>query len=223
MLRVKIDAINFNKTMNSVVQYGYGFLDGVDMNRIVFNRFLGGFAAEALGNYIDSNARMNPESLHHVYEWNRVGDERARLFDFNVNATKYSITFTGKFLLSKSVSENSTEPFVNKAEIMENRIAITVSPKNSTVLAFENNGEMVFTPNSVYIAHPGGDAVAHSFGRVVDSFFYEYFTTSFLYPILQDLKTADEFVRNFGSAKTGGRIAGVAAGRKYFSLYGGIG
>ena len=33
------------------------------------------------GEYIDSLARSRPKSLHHVYEWKRVGSKSARLFD----------------------------------------------------------------------------------------------------------------------------------------------
>ena len=36
------------------------------------------------GNYVDSQARVNPKSLHHVYEWKKVGVPSARLFDLKV-------------------------------------------------------------------------------------------------------------------------------------------
>ena len=32
------------------------------------------------GNYIDSQARTKPKTLHHVYEWNKVGNKSGRLF-----------------------------------------------------------------------------------------------------------------------------------------------
>ena len=35
------------------------------------------------GNYIDALARSKPKSLHHVYEWKKVGNKNARLFKLN--------------------------------------------------------------------------------------------------------------------------------------------
>ena len=209
-----------NKKLNNVVQYSNGFFEGVEMERIHFNRILGGYTAEALGYYIDSKARSNPDSLHHIYEWNRVGDKGARLFSFNVNATKSNISFSGKFMPSKSISENSSQPFTNKAEIMENKIAITIEPKNSDVLVFEDDGELVFTASSVYIANPGGDKVAGSFGAVVDEFFSVYFTNSVLAPVVKDLENIREFTDKFSQGSKSGRSVGVSAGRKYMTIKG---
>ena len=36
------------------------------------------------GEYIDALARTRPKSLHHVYEWKRVGNKTARLFKLNL-------------------------------------------------------------------------------------------------------------------------------------------
>lgn len=205
------------KTLNDTVNYSRGFLDGIEMNRLQFNRILGGYTAEALGEYIDSKARMNPKSLHHVYEWNQTGNKGSRLFRINVKALVNSITFEGNFLQSSSETD-SGHVFSNKAEVMENKISVIVTPKISPVLVFEDDGETIFTPNSVYIANPGGDEVAGSFGRVVDEFFESYFTASILSGILADLQTPDEFSRYF--TQGAGRSAGVRAGRKYFNVKG---
>lgn len=218
MIRTRFDIAELNKTLNNVSQYSFGFLNGIEMEQINFNRILGGYTAESLGYYIDSKARSNPSSLHHVYEWNRVGDMGARLFDFNVNATKYNISFLGKFKQSKSISETSKEPFPNKAEVMENKIAITVRPRSSDVLVFEDEGETVFTTSSIYIANPGGDAVAGSFGSVVEEFFYAYFTNSVLGPIMKDLENLRDFSDNFYQGSKTGKSAGVVAGRKYMRI-----
>lgn len=217
MIKVKMNNSMLSETLENVVGYSNGFLDGINLNRLEFNRVLGGYTAEALGNYIDSKARMNSDSLHHVYEWGKVGSQSARLFRFNVKASVGSINFDGKFLPSKSQS-SSGQVFSNKAEVMENRISVTVSPRISPVLVFEDDDELVFTPNSVFIENPGGDAVAGSFGRAVDEFFNSYFRMSVLSEILKDLSTPDEFSRYFSQGSKGGRSAGVSAGRKYFSI-----
>lgn len=220
MIRASVDAKELMNTLNNVTNYSKGFLHGAELNKLEFNRILGGYTAEALKQYIDSKARMNPESLHHVYEWDSVGNPTSRLFDFNVTTKLNSISFSGKFLPSRTPSPNSDDVFSNKAEVMENKIAITIEPRNSDILAFEEDGEMVFTTKSIYIANPGGDAVAGSFGKVVDEFFDKYFTASILQGILKDLSTPEEFVQYFAQGSKAGKPAGVKAGRKYFSVKG---
>lgn len=212
----------FNKVLNNTVQYSNGFMQGADANLIVFNKKLSDIVAEALKKYIDAKARMSPESLHHVYEWNRVGQPEARLFEIDCAATKNTITLYGKFLESNSISESSDEPFRDKATIMENRIAIEIEPRQD-VLVFEIEGEPVFTTNSVYIANPGGDEVAGSFGRAVDEFFRTYFNTTFLKQsgILNSIKYPKEFGIYFSDGATGGgRNTGINAGKKYMDIEG---
>jgi hypothetical protein len=216
VLYSRIDSKQINSILTNTVKYSYGFLDGVDMDQILFNQKLGEFTVDALNNYIDSQARMNPDSLHHVYEWGAVGSAGGRLFSITPKASKRVINFTGKFLKSSSTSPTSDEPFYDKAEIMENSIDITVEPRDGSVLAFEDDGEMVFTSSAVYIANPGGDEVAGSFGRVVDEFFMSYFTYGLLQDYLSQLAVADEYTRYFASgAKGGGRATGISAGKKY--------
>lgn len=219
LLRVRIDSKEVNRKLNNAVSFSYGFLDGIDLEQIVFNQMLGEYTVDALNNYIDSHARMDPQSLHHVYEWGQTGSESARLFDIKSKASKRVIHFTGKFLPSKTSSGPYSEPFVNKADIMENGISVTVSPVKADYLAFEDDGEVVFTANSVFIEHPGGDFVAGSFGRTVDSFFNTYFTNSLIQPLIADLSRANEFAQGFPSGVNGGgRAAGIKAGRKYLDI-----
>lgn len=220
MISANVDIKELMNVLNNTTNYSKGFLRGAEMNKLEFNRVLGGYTAEALKRYIDSKARMNPESLHHIYEWDSVGESSSRLFDFNVVTKANSIIFSGKFLSSRTPSPNSDDVFSDKAEVMENKIAITIEPKNSDVLAFEEDGEMVFVATSIYIANPGGDAVAGSFGRVVSEFFDKYFTASILQGILKDLSTPEEFIQYFSQGAKSGGSAGVKAGRKYFSIKG---
>jgi len=222
MITAKIESTDFKKVFKNTAQYTEGFIQGIDLSRLEFNRVLGGYTAEALQMYIDAKARSNPEMLHHVYEWGRAGDKSARLFRINVNATKMSISFNGKFLVSNKPASDSGQVFFNKAEVMESGIAVTVSPKNSPVLVFEDGGETVFTTNSVYIAHPGGDQVAGSFGKVIEEFFNSYFVFSILQPLMKKLRNPKEFSTMFSQGVKSGRSAGVIAGRKYFSYQGDV-
>ena len=217
LVSIKIDTRDLSRKIRGTVNYTQGFFYGVETEKITFMRFLAGFTREALYKYIDSRAKVNPNALHHVYEPNQVGSSSARLYKFSATATINNIMFAGEFLPSTRPSDTSDEPFRNKAEIMENGIAITITPKDSDFLVFEDNGETFFTRNSITIEHPGGDEVAGSFGMVVDDFFSQYLTTALFAPIFKDLQTADEYIKNFSS---GTRAAGVLAGKRYLSVTG---
>lgn len=218
MLTVNINDLDLKMVMKNTVNYSYGFLEGIDIEKIQYNRFLGGFTVEALGKYIDSKARMNKQALHHVYEWDKVGSENARLFRFNVNANKYTINISGDFLPSKTKRAKSSEPFINKASVMESGISVVIEPKKSEVLAFEDNGELVFTTKAIRVEHPGGDEVSGSFGRVVDEFFNVYYTNYILNALMADMQTASEFIKYFNRGST--RLLGIKAGREYLSVTG---
>lgn len=224
MINLRYDTKNFRNTLRNTVEYSLGFLDGAKMGTIIFNTKLAQITEEALKQYIDVKSKANPESLHHVYEWNRVGDPSARLFEINAVASKNSIVISGQFISSKSVGENSNEPFVDKANIMENSISVLIEPKSSNFLAFDVDGQQVFTVNSVFIESPGGDEVAGSFGRAVDDFFEVYFTSTILKQsgIFDQLSFPIEFAQNFASGAKMGREIGRKSGMEYMNIKGGI-
>lgn len=224
MLQLKIDSRQINRILENASSYSYGFLEGTQINQIVFNQKLGLFIENALGKYIDSKAKMNPQSLHHVYEWNRVGSSDSRLFRFNAKVSKTIISITGKFLQSKSLPPSGNEPFSDKANIMENQIAVFVSPKNSSVLVFEDNGETIFTPNTIYIEHPGGAEVAESFAKAFDEFFNIVLTGSLLHSsgIFEKLSNPKEFAQWFPDGVVGGKNVGVKSGKKYMNISEGL-
>jgi hypothetical protein len=215
VLYAKFDSKEINRILGNTVSYSYGFLDGIDMDQIWFNQKLGEFTVDAFGKYMDSRARVNPQAFHHIYEWNQVGKESGRLFELKAKASKRIINFNGKFLASKTTSNTSTEPFRNKANVMENAIAITIAPKNSDVLVFEYEGETVFTMNSIHIENPGGDEVAGSFGKATEDFFSNYFTNALLRPFIKELEIPKEFAQSFSSGTRSGKSAGVKAGKRY--------
>lgn len=223
MINAKINATQFNEKIKNIVQYTYGFEKGIEENRKFFNLQLGRYSLEILNKYIDSRARMSPDQLHHVYEWGQTGDSGSRLFEIETSATQTNIVFYGRFLPSKSVSDTSDQPFVNKAEVMENGISIEISPKSSNVLSFEDEGETVFTTDSIYIANPGGDGVAGAFGKVVEEFFDNYYTNLVLSQsgILKKLSNPIEYSVGFAAGASGGGFpAGRAAGKKYLTVKG---
>ena len=218
MLTVKIDSKEINRILENAVSYSYGFLEGTEIDQILFNKRLGEFTVDALGKYIDSRARANPNAFHHVYEWNATGQESSRLFNIKSTASKRVIKFFGDFLESKSISSNSNEPFSNKAIIMENGIGVTIEPRSSDVLAFEVDGETVFSTKAIYIDHPGGEEVAGSFGNAVEDFFSSYFTNALLKPFIQKLSNPKEYNEMFSSGvKNGGKPTGIKSGKKYIN------
>ncbi len=216
MISVRFNNAQLAKVLNNTTKYGKGFTDGIEMDRYFFMSELAEYTIQALKKYIDSQAKASPDSLHHVYEWGQVGSPSARLFEIDPIVTSSYIRFAGYFLPSNSISDTATEPFIYKAETMENGITIVVAPAMADYLRFEVNDQIVFTKSAVTIEHPGGDAVAGSFGRVVDTFFTAYFTNALLQPFLKELATAEEFSQYFPQgAKGGGYSVGFKAGKAY--------
>jgi hypothetical protein len=129
---------------------------------------------------MDAKARSNPRSLHHVYEWNKVGNPNARLFAiYKADTTGLSFNVRYRFLDSKSFvptknnkSKNKYR-FVKKAEVMESGMPVVVYPKSSQRLVFTIDGIAVFMPKGepVRIKSPGGKAASHKFQLSYAQFF----------------------------------------------------
>lgn len=223
MPTVNFDTRSFNKTMRNAVAYSMGFVDGVESSKMKFNAELAAYTKVALYKYIDVRAKADPTSLHHIYEPGMVGSEQGRLFEFDAMPAVNKIIFQGRFLPSTRVPNNGGDPFTDRANIMENQIGIVIAPKNADFLAFEDDGEMVFTTKTIYIAHPGGDAVAGSFGKTIDTFFSNYFTNAILAPIMNKLQQPTEYSQSFArGASGGGKSLGFKVGRNYLDVIGEI-
>ena len=68
MINVKMNDAIFTKDMNNIIKYSMGFLDGAKSGHKVFLKTLGAGVIETLKMFVDSNARVRPEILSHVYE-----------------------------------------------------------------------------------------------------------------------------------------------------------
>jgi hypothetical protein len=217
MIKATIDDRMFMKKMNNIVKYSEGFLNGIQNGKNQFLEGLGIRAIEALKQYIDSNARVNPQALHHVYEWTRTGSPQARLFDIDYTVSNLGLSLKSTFRQSMTVKQGSKQPFYDKARIMENGIPVIIKPRNAEVLVFEENGETVFTKNPVSIDNPGGQLVQGSFERTFDSFFRSYFSQSFLRAsgILDYLKKPTAYKKNFAKGANSGRSAGLSTGYRW--------
>lgn len=216
---VTTDLRRFQKQMNNIVEYSYGFLDGIQKGKKIFFDKLGREVIFALGQYIDLEARSNPSALHHVYEWNQTGSPSARLFDIDYTVSNLGLTLNSKFRQSKTVSLDSNTPFYNKAYIMENGIPVTIKPKRNSALVFEDGGQEVFTKKPVTVRNPGGDEVAGSFERVFDEFMLKYFKQSFLRAsgLYNYINNPIAYKKNIRAGSRMGRVKGVDTGFKWIT------
>ena len=133
---------------------------------------------EDFGNYIDAKARMNPKSLHHVYEWEKTGQKEFRLFNLTM-IDGQGISFKIKYQLNESKTFVPSSKgkrkhlFANKASIMEAGMPLVISPRHSERLVFEMNGITVFMPKeaSVTVRRPGGSKAKNQFYLAYAQFF----------------------------------------------------
>lgn len=224
MISVKFNANKFIKDMNNFIEYNVGFIDGAQKAKPVMMKNLAIKIEEILGNFIDTMARVDPQRLHHIYEWYQTGSPNARLFEINYVTTNGGLTFSYTFSQSTSISRGSKEPFYNKAMIMENGVPVTIAPQSSKVLVFEQDGKTVFTRKPITIEHPGGDNVRGSFAATVKMFFSDYLSQSMLdvTGIRAQLRDMSEYKRNVSKSKNGGYSLGVRTGEQWISKVGTI-
>lgn len=214
-----IDNKQFIKDMNNIVNYSYGFLEGAQRGKTKMLSALGLELKELVGQFIDSSARTNPASLHHVYEWYQVGSPAGRLFDIDYTVSNVGLSFYGTLSQSKSIKEGSKVPFYNKARIMESGAKITIRPKNSNVLVFDVDGKEVFTRKPVTVSDPGGPGVAGSFHEVFKQFFVTYLSQALLdvSGLMNNLQNPIDFKINLAAGKRGGRAVGIRVGAAWIN------
>lgn len=221
-MKVTIQDNQFLKDMRNIINYSEGFLEGAQKGENVFLQKLGKQIQAIAEEYIDTMSRVDPASLHHVYEWYQVGNPNARLFEITSVAKATKLSFTVNFLQSVSVANGAKMPFYDKASVMESGTPVTIAPKDSQVLVFNSNGMPVFTKKEVTVENPGGDVQ----GRFQNTF--EEFFNNYIYSNLFDvtgsrntLSKPKQFSDNFKSGKINGRVAGVSAGYEWITKAGG--
>lgn len=216
MINVIYNSKAFKKKMNNVIDYSIGYLEGIERGKTAFFAAIGPRVSEIASQYIDSNAKVSPDTLHHIYEWYRVGSPDARLFDIKYTISNLGLSFNSTFKQSTSIKQGSRVPFYDKAKIMESGISVTIEPKQARVLAFEIDGEEVFTPNPVTVNNPGGNT-KQQFERVFDSFFKLYFSQAFLRnsKLKQYFNRPTLYKRNLRQGARVGRLAGVKTGYRW--------
>jgi hypothetical protein len=222
-ISVTFDDSLFIKELNNIIKYSEGFLQGVENGKHNFLENLGKDVIQSLKDFIDSMARVDPKMYHHIYEWYQAGNSNARLFDVTYENSSNGLSLNYTFSQSKSIQSGSNEPFYDKAKIMEEGTPVKIVPKNSNALRFVVNGQEVFTQKPVVVTDPGGPLVKDAFKHVVETFFNNYFSQSFLKSsgIEEYLGNPLAFKTNLKSAKNGGKIAGEMIGYNWISNAGG--
>lgn len=215
-MRVVMNTKDFEKNLNNIINYSVGFLDGVQKGKSLFLASFGKETVEILKKYIDSNARVNPLMLHHIYEWGKTGSPEARLFDIDYTVSNLGLSFKSTFRQSSTIKSGSRVPFYDKARIMENGIPVTIRPKSSDVLVFEQDGEQVFTKNAVVVENPGGN-VQGKFESTFDSFFLNYFTQAFLRSsgLRRYLENPTIYKKNIRAGSRIGKSKGIDTGYRW--------
>lgn len=216
---VRVNDAQFMRDMNNLIAYSNGFVQGTKVGKPALMKNLGLRLNAMVGEFIDSNARVDPQSLHHVYEWYQTGSPEARLFDIDYFVTGRGLSMSATFRQSNSVARGATEPFYNKAKVMETGVPVTIAPRKASVLAFNDNGQEVFTKGPVTIADPGGQDVQNGFYEAFKSFFVVYASQSILdvSGLGLQLRTPIEFKNGLSAGKRAGKSAGISAGIKYIS------
>lgn len=219
MISVKFDDKQIMKQLNNAVEYSIGFLEGTEAGKKILLANLGRELKTLVAEFIDANARISPESLHHVYEWYQTGSPAARLFDIEYVVVGGGLSVNGTLRQSQSVPRGSTTPFYDKARVMEKGIPVRIAPKNAQALRFEQNGETVFTKSPVTVNNPGGTEVQGSFQETFRQFFLTFSSQSLLEisGLASNLKRPVEFKQNFSAGVRGGRSVGFSAGLKFIS------
>jgi hypothetical protein len=216
---IRVDGKQFKKEMNNIMDYSIGFLEGVKGGKTAFLNNLGHETIQTLKEFVDMNARIDPAMLQHVYEWYQVGSPNARLFDIEYTVSNQGLSIYSTLSQSSSVKNGSTTPFYDKARIMEKGIPVTIRPKKSKVLVFEENGETVFTKNPVTVNNPGGQEAEGGFEEVLDIFLNQYFKQSFLKSSgLSDyIKNPKAFKTNLKAGSKYGKGFGYSTGYKWIA------
>jgi hypothetical protein len=205
--------------MDNIINYSIGFLEGVHRGKNALLHVVGVETIELLKEFIDSSARVNPQILHHVYEWNMVGSPSARLYDLSYTVSGLGLSIKSSFKQSTTIKAGSRVPFYDKANIIENGIPVVIKPTKAKALRFEQDGAEIFTKSPVTVENPGGTAAEKGFEKTLDIFFNRYFTQAFLKTsgMGKYLSNPEVYKKNLSAGRRGGKAKGVDTGYRWIA------
>lgn len=130
------------------------------------------------GEYIDAQARLNPSTLHHVYEWKKTGSKNARLFTLDIKESiglsfRIGYSFKDSRSMVPTNYGNSRHVFRNKARVMEAGEPVVIRPRAAERLVFEIDGRVIRMPKGapVTVKKPGGGKATNRFQIAYARFF----------------------------------------------------
>lgn len=177
-------SLNIKSDASNIIQNATAYMQGIAQapNTPAVNNEIGvaitAIAHRSLSRFIDTEARLSPSSMHHVYEWNQVGKPLGRLWKLNSTYKTGTITLSTNFKQSRTFVpiKNGTSrrsKFTFKADVMEKGRSVRITPKKAEALFFySSSGDPVFIPKgrSVVVKSPGGKQVRGAFGKTMDRF-----------------------------------------------------
>jgi len=128
--------------------------------------------------YIDAQARINPSTLHHVYEWKRVGNKTARLFSLDLKESiglsfRVGYSFKDSKAMVPTNYGKSRHVFKEKARVMEAGNPVLIRPRSAERLVFEIDERVIRMPKgaAVTVKKPGGGKASKRFQIAYARFF----------------------------------------------------
>jgi hypothetical protein len=217
MIRTRIKADDLMSTLKNTIDYSSAYLAELNRNKKLLNEKVGSLSIDVFYEYLDSLARSHPGMLHHVYEWGQVGDPQARLFELTLSVNGTSAVIDAQFLESEIPADNASEPFYDKATVMEEGIPVTIKEVDAKALFFEIDGEEFFRVGPITIMNPGGAATRGSFVQAFNEFYGQYFIDFYLnsikfYKYFSDHNQYEKYFSSAakGSAASKGRLAAMS-------------
>jgi hypothetical protein len=169
-------------------------------------------------------AISNPKRYHHVYEWDSIGINKAKLWRHEFKRDGATYTAGYRFITSKKPIPQPTPKntgvaqqylsklsgrryiFKMKAEIMELGIPVVIKPRYSTHLfvpAPDKKRKFVLTTRPVTISNPGGSAVKGAFATQWVSWWRGNTTKVFDEDVRPRLEKDIRSVPHYGKANRG--------------------
>lgn len=186
------------------VFYTLNILDEIydrDESTKKISRKLMNVIGENFSQYIDARAATEPKRLHHVYEFNGVGNRSDRLFKFKVTTQRFNARGTVNFLKAK-IPNNDGYLFQDKAMVFERGNAVQVFPINGDRLVFPRrnkdgkpiilNGEQQFVyAKKTVIKNPGGKLTSGEMDRRIKA----YWQSGMAGKIIKDTNLLNQLLR----------------------------
>lgn len=158
----------FAQKILSLTNYDMSVLNAIHRkpaNRQRIEKGAAEIVAQYFESYIDAKARSNTKSLHHIYEFDSVGQKSARLFKRQIKSTPAGAIMSYTFIKAKKPNREGY-PFPNKASIMESGEPITIRPRKKQFLQYRLDSGRFIRSSMSLVENPGGDVAGNFNGEI---------------------------------------------------------